>query len=120
MFTRLLATHLNIGQENVFNNAVGGLQAAVLAKNGAEQLALMTMAWQDQHEDALALVTDAANGFPSVKRKQLAKSLVQEAPELIGHFQTCYGVSPLMVCTEFDKNSGTHVRQEQRHACTRH
>jgi hypothetical protein len=59
---------------------------------------------------ALTLVTDAANGFPSVKRKQLAKLLVQEAPELIGYFQTCYGVSPLMVYTEFDKNSGTYAR----------
>ena len=65
----------------------------------------------DQHQDSVILQTDAKNGFPSVKRKAMATLLLQEAPELLGYFHTCYGQSPLMADVEFDPDSGEHHRR---------
>jgi hypothetical protein len=111
MLVRLMSTYLNKDQESVIKRAVGEHQAAVMVKKGAEQLAFLAMAHMDQHEDSVILQTDAKNGFPSVKRKAMATLLLQEAPELLGYFHTCYGQSPLMAYVEFDSDSGEYHRR---------
>ena len=105
MFNRVAARYAMLAYEARIKKALGPYQAAVMVKKGAEQVVLLKQANEAMYEDAGALLTDAENGYGSVKRVPAAETLAKELPELLGYFISACGECPVMTYMEIDPDT---------------
>eukprot|EP00041_Stephanoeca_diplocostata_P018113 m.377067 g.377067 ORF g.377067 m.377067 type:complete len:302 (-) comp20923_c0_seq75:2425-3330(-) len=79
--------------------AAGIYQLGINRRSGAEQALFSTQTHMEQHPNHFILALDIANGYNSILRQPVREYLQQNAPHLVGIFDTAYGTNPRVQMT---------------------